>query len=589
VDALLAAKAATGDAKLAEAARSVVDDMVQRNARLSDAMAKAGVDAFPPTIVAMACAGEVGRVMDVICQRIADGLADGSFAVAPPDPNRAPVRFWRAFGRLLSSGVPILQSLALLREDAGDARLAEAADSMRAAIHKGQSLRQAMELHKGLFAPEVIEAIAIGEETGELDSLSFKVADAIETGDLASLPRRSEPLVLAAEPVVVQMVNDLIKLAMDRRASDVHLDPKADGAIARIRVDGVLHEVRRFSPQEYAQVVARLKIMANLDLAEKHLPQDGRMMLKCDATDLVIRLNDTPVLRGERIVMRLLPRDPSTVVLGLDRVVSSEADRQAIRRLCRLPCGQVIVTGPTGCGKTTLLYSMLLEMDRKAGCVLTVEDPVEYELPDVAQVGIVERLGVTFARTIRSFLRQAPNVIMVGEIRDLETAELVAQAALTGHLLMTTLHTNTALEVIPRLLDVGVKPFMVSATLGGAISLRLVRRLCECKRPAAQKEVKAVMLPPEARHWLASHPKASFFEVTGCEKCNGTGYRGRLAVHEVLEVNDAIRGAAISSDPRAALAQAAREAGFRTMLQSGLDLAAAGETSLMEVLRAVPI
>jgi general secretion pathway protein E len=389
---------------------------------------------------------------------------------------------------------------------------------------------------------------------------------------------------LSETPAVIRYVADLLRRASADRASDLQLDPAEDGrGKVRMRVDGVLHPVEAPPPGIFQAVIAHLKTLGAMDVAERRLPQDGR----CVGEDYSLRISTAPVQHGERACVCLYTRRPQDILLGLDTLGLDEADLAKVRQLAHLRAGLVIVNGPTGCGKTTLLYSMLLAIAKPEVNILTVEDPVELALPGVGQMGLRPDVGLTFPRAIRSMLRQAPNVIMVGEIRDLDTAELCHQASLTGHLVLTTLHANTSPEAVGRLLDLGIKPWLLSASLGGVVSMRLIRMLCpHCRKPAGPP---TAQLPPDVRKFVESKNDAAFFAPVGCGKCGGLGFAGRTGIFEILMCEDCIRQAVSSGAGVPALREAAAGVGMRTMFMDGVQKAARGITTVEEVLRTVPV
>ena len=389
-----------------------------------------------------------------------------------------------------------------------------------------------------------------------------------------------------------ERTKQLIRAAIDAGATDIHFDGTRDGrGRMRFRVDGALYETAPAGseigkPGEglLEKVVRRIKYMANLDTEQQSLPQVGRVMLKVDGKEYDLRVSTVPAQYGERLVVRVLDRQQ--VRLTLDDFGLDDADLARIRDFCRLPSGLVVANGPAGSGKTTLLYAMLLEANSLDKCVVTAEDPVEYTFDDIAQIQTNPSAGLTYARVVRSILRQDPDVIMVGEILDLETADLLIQCAMTGHLVFTTLHADTSPGAIQRLLDIGVEPYLINAGLAGVISQRLVRKLCsECKQPIEPPEHS---MPPEAVEFLSKRSDATFCRPVGCDECQSTGYRGRAAIHEILIMDDAIRKAVADTADISAVRRAAIEAGMKTMLRSGLEKATQGVTSIEEVLRVVP-
>ena len=387
-----------------------------------------------------------------------------------------------------------------------------------------------------------------------------------------------------ASPAVA-CLDRLIHDAVRGRASDIHLDPAEAGrGRVRLRIDGVLHDVEPPATELFGKVVSRVKILAHLDVAERGLPQDGRIKLNVDDRDLDLRVSLVPTTFGERIVVRILER--GHVAFELERLGLFGDTLATVRELCARPTGLVVVNGPTGSGKTTVLYSMLHAIDRKRRSVLSIEDPVEYHIEGVSQIAVNARLGLTFGRALRHVLRQDPDVVMIGELRDLETLQGAVTAAITGHLALTTLHANTSPGAVKRMLDMGLEPYLLSGALAGVISLRLVRVLCpQCKEPA---EPALHSLPPEAARLIESLADAAFCRPKGCDACLGMGYRGRTGIYEILVPGDGLRQTIAAGADLDALGNAALAAGMRPLLFDGIAAAARGVTSVQEVLRAAP-
>ena len=574
---------------LEQVAQALIQDIKSGNS-LSEAMAS-HESAFSRSVLTMVRAGEAGGVLDVIAGRIAEGLQDKSFLLPDAAPRKEddPVRYWRAFGRLLSSGVPILEALELIVLEVAGPKLGEATQAMRQAVLDGKDLSTVLRALPDVFPDEIRVAAELGEQNGDLDQQAFRIADALEADDLGSLV--PDPALLRAqreggadESPVVKTLNLIIMQAIRDRASDIHFEPFEEKLKVRYRVDGVLHEMQPPPPHLASPIISRIKIMADMDIAEKRLPQDGRIKLSIEGKTYDLRVSTVPTLFGERVVMRILDRE--ALLLDLDHIGFLDDQLATVRELCHLPNGIIISNGPTGCGKTTLLYSMLHEADRERCCVMSVEDPVEYLLEGVAQIRVDPKRGLTFARALRSILRQDPDVIMVGEIRDLETAQICVQCSLTGHLLMTSLHANTSPGAIKRLLDVGVEPFLINGTLAGVISQRLVRVLCpDCKQEAKPAPHS---LPPAAVEFIRESGDATFYAPKGCDACKGMGYRGRTTIHEILVPDDRVREAVAAATDLAGICNAALAAGMKPMLSNGLQRAAAGITSIQEVCRVVP-
>ena len=385
---------------------------------------------------------------------------------------------------------------------------------------------------------------------------------------------------LANEAPVVKIVNLLLLEALDTRASDVHLESYQNGLRVRYRVDGVLQDAIAPPPRLAAAVVSRLKIMAELDIAERRVPQDGRIRLRMHDRQVDVRVSTLPTLHGESVVLRLLDKESGRIdleALGMGPDTLVRFDKVIAR-----PHGIVLSTGPTGSGKTTTLYAAVDRIRTGREKILTVEDPVEYELPGVPQVPVNEKVGLTFANALRALLRQDPDVMLVGEIRDQETADIATHAALTGHLVLSTLHTNDAATALTRLVDLGIEPYLVASTVEAVLAQRLVRRICEsCRRP--------VELTAEQRAALgdAASELGEVWEGEGCEQCRGTGYSGRTGIYELLVMEPEIREAVLGDTTISAgrLQVLAREAGMKLLREDGLRVVAEGLTTVEEVLR----
>ncbi len=448
-----------------------------------------------------------------------------------------------------------------------------------------------IELKRVLQRPLVarpVDAEAFARDLARAYNHAAPMASAL-AGDLAAdadlarlmqdMPVTEDLLDSTTQAPVIRMINALLLQALRERASDLHFEPYEGRSVVRFRVDGMLRDVIEPPRALHAALVSRLKIMASLDIAEKRLPQDGRIALKLGDKQVDVRMSTLPTGPGERVVLRLLDKDSAR--LDLEALGMSEPTREAIDRLIREPHGIVLVTGPTGSGKTTTLYAALSRLPRGTVNMMTVEDPVEYALDGVAQTQVNPRIELDFARTLRAILRQDPDVIMIGEIRDLETAQIAVQASLTGHLVLATLHTNDATSAVTRLADMGVEPYLLASSLLGVLAQRLVRTLCsDCRAahpptPGEQTLLAAIGLPAAQPLWRAP----------GCEACNGSGFRGRTGVYELLLVDDAIRRIVHDGAGEIALREAARRAGMRMLRGDGARLLADGTTSLAELLR----
>lgn len=419
------------------------------------------------------------------------------------------------------------------------------------------------------------------QRAGRPDDAAAQAGEAAAgAGDAAPLRREADDLLAgSADAPVAHYVNAILLEAVKRGASDIHLEPFADALAVRYRIDGLLYEQPRPPRNLENALTARLKVMARLDLAEKRLPQDGVARVRVGAREIDVRVSSVPVAEGERIVLRLLHRESTRY--SLHELGMAPATLEQFRGILREPHGIVLVTGPTGSGKTTTLYAALRELDTAHLNVLTIEDPIEYQLPNIGQMQVHPKIGLTFARGLRHILRQDPDVVLVGETRDLETAEIVVRASLTGHLVFTTLHTNDALGAVTRMVDMGVPSYLLASAVRALLAQRLVRRLCpRCRRAAPISPADAALL---GRPALAGHP-AWEAAPAGCPECLG-GYKGRTGIHELLAVTPALAEAIRLNVPTAELRRQAIATGFRDMLDDGVDKILAGTTTVAEVLR----
>lgn len=389
---------------------------------------------------------------------------------------------------------------------------------------------------------------------------------------------------LAEEAPVVELVNNLMSMALEERASDIHIEPEEETFDIRYRIDGVLYTRRTLPKQRYYAVASRLKLVSGIDIAERRLPQDGRIGMRINGKDLDVRVSALPGVHGESIVMRLLPKERAD--LRLERLGLLPDHLELMRSWAQRPHGIVLVTGPTGSGKSTTLYGVLDESNTGQRKIITVEDPVEVQLPHLTQVQVHSDIGLNFARALRSILRQDPDVIMIGEIRDLETAEIAVQSALTGHLVLSTLHTNDALSAFTRLVDMGIDPFLAATPVIAVQAQRLVRRLCEhCSTPMSAPAAYAA----DAEYWAQQahigDTPAQWKQAQGCPQCQGTGYRGRVGIYELVGVSEQLRELVLRRAPLSELREQARQEGFRDLFLDGLIKARQGITTVEEVLR----
>ncbi|MFC1592402.1 GspE/PulE family protein [Candidatus Omnitrophota bacterium] len=396
--------------------------------------------------------------------------------------------------------------------------------------------------------------------------------------DLGKQPAEAEKS-LNAGSSIIKLVDLIISQAVRDRASDIHIEPEQEMTRIRFRIDGILQEIPSPPKQWESAIISRIKVLASMDIAESRVPQDGHFQAKSDNKIIDFRVSTVPTIFGENLVMRLL--DTSSVLIGLERLgFSSYEELKRYEGLISRPYGIVLSTGPTGSGKTTTLYSALMRINSVDRNIVTIEDPVEYRLGLIRQIQVNPKAGITFANGLRAILRQDPDVIMVGEIRDLETAIIAVQSALTGHLVFSTLHTNDAPSAITRLVNMGVEPFLISACLAGVMAQRLLRLICEdCKEP--YEASKATL-----EKWgLKGRGDVVFYRGKGCEICKGSGYRGRAAIFELMTIDDELREMIVSSASTVALAKKANEKGMRLLREDGLEKALAGQTTIEEVAR----
>ena len=387
---------------------------------------------------------------------------------------------------------------------------------------------------------------------------------------------------MASEAPVIRLVNQMIETAVEAGASDIHLEPRDGGLRVRVSVDGVLREVDPPPDRYRAAIVSRIKILARLNIAQRQMPQDGRIKMAVRGIQVDLRVATLPTVHGESVVMRILDRD--AVALDFDTLGITGRDREEWLRVLERPHGLVLVTGPTGSGKTTTLYTSLLHINTPDKKVITVEDPVEYQLPDIVQSEVKPQIGLSFAKLLRALLRNAPDIMLVGEIRDPETARTAIEFALTGHLVLSTVHTNSAAASIPRLLDMGVEEYLLASTLNGAAGQRLVRSLCTgCREPYAAT---AEMILRLGLRRYSEAPEILLYRARGCPACGGSGYQGRTSIVETLVVDDDIRQLILGRTDATALQEAAVRAGMRTLFDNGMEKAVVGVTSIEEVLQA---
>ncbi len=510
-------------------------------------------------------------VMEALAEQLALPLLEGkSFPELPILEERVSHRFLRE-ARVLP-----------VREDEQEVVLAMADPLDRYALDAFRLVTQ-REVRPAIGLPNEIEAALERLYGSGKSAMGQIVGDAVETRiDDGSFDADIQQLKdLASEAPVIRLVSLIITHALEMRASDIHIEPFENRLIVRYRVDGVLHEAESPPRRLSAAVISRVKIMANLDIAERRLPQDGRIRLRAQGKEIDLRVSTVPTMHGESVVMRIL--DKGGVALDFDRLGFDEDVLEVFLAVLDQPHGILLVTGPTGSGKTTTLYTALDRLNKPEVKILTVEDPVEYQMPGINQIQVKPQINLSFANALRSIVRQDPDVIMIGEIRDLETAQIAVQSALTGHLVLSTVHTNDAPSTVNRLLDMGVEDYLLTSTINGILAQRLVRTLCaHCRKPyvAVPELVEQMGL-----HRFSAQSEIVLYHPGGCEQCSGTGYIGRVSIMEMLPMTDAIRSLVMRHAGATELRAEAVKEGMLTMYENGLRKAVRGVTTFEEVLR----
>ena len=448
-----------------------------------------------------------------------------------------------------------------------------------------------MEVQRFLGAPFRLQAISNDEferrmglayqsDSSETMEMVEGLGDEMDLASLAdSVPETEDLLEQEGDAPIIRLINALLTEAVKENASDIHVETYEKRLVVRFRVDGVLREVVQPKRALAALLISRIKVMARLDIAEKRVPQDGRIALRIGGREVDVRVSTMPSSFGERVVMRLLDKQAGR--LSLSQLGMAPRDLTTMRNIISKPHGIILVTGPTGSGKTTTLYGALSDLNDTSRNILTVEDPIEYSLPGIGQTQVNTKVEMTFAKGLRAILRQDPDVVMIGEIRDLETVEIAIQASLTGHLVLSTLHTNTAIGAVTRLQDMGVEPFLLSSSIIGVIAQRLVRVLCnDCKEEATASSAECEILGVDP----AQPPQ--IFHARGCDKCNQLGYRGRQGIYEIIEVDETMKTLIHDRAGEQALERHARTLG-PGIQQDGIRKVLAGSTTIEELLRVV--
>ena len=448
------------------------------------------------------------------------------------------------------------------------------------AVPQDAFVRKALQLATGLTVRPHIATDADIERalTPPVEDSTAEEGDGLGDGDVGDFVEHLKDL--ASEAPVIRLVNGIIARVTDLRASDIHLEPFDDGLHVRYRVDGVIHHGELVPPKHSAAVNSRVKLLAHLDIAERRLPQDGRIKTRVKGRELDLRVSTVPTVHGESVVMRVLDR--ASVRFGLEDMGFAPDTLARFNALLARPHGILLVTGPTGSGKTTTLYAALSKLDSATQKIITVEDPVEYQLEGINQIQVHAQINLSFANALRSILRQDPDIIMIGEMRDGETAQIAVQSALTGHLVLSTLHTNTAAGAVVRMQDMGVEPYLITSSVNGVLAQRLVRTLCgHCKE--AYVPTPAELASTGLDRFCT--PGQPVYRAVGCAQCRDSGYRGRTGIHELLVLDDALRQAVIGGQDANALHALAVSRGMLSLHEDGLRKVAAGQTSLDELAR----
>lgn len=455
-------------------------------------------------------------------------------------------------------------------------------ESLRLLIHTGgdpPALRPVLIPQNALYALINTAYERFGQmETGQILDSAEEETDTFS--DLLSIQETVDLLDARDDAPIIRLANSILSQAVRQKASDIHLEPFEEEVKVRYRLDGVLYNVLSIPQKLKAGTISRFKLMANLNIAEKRLPQDGRIRIRAAGRDVDIRVSTIPVRHGERVVLRIL--EQGTLLLPLSEIGFAPEDLSQVNRLITLTSGIILVTGPTGAGKTTTLYAILNTINSPDKNIITIEDPVEYQLRGIGQIQVNPRISLTFASGLRSILRQDPDVILIGEIRDTETAEIAIQASLTGHLVFSTLHTNDAPSAMTRLLDMGVEPFLISTSVRAVLAQRLVRRICpSCRTPyrPTQDELSRLGIIP------GSLPGGTLFRGGGCPSCLETGYKGRQGIYELFVLDDEIAHLVNTREDAATIREAGRKKGMRTLIDDGRRKVLEGVTTIEEVLR----
>ena len=477
---------------------------------------------------------------------------------------------------LLADPVELMKAIEKVAKDGGGAAAQAAAAAPRAKPQAGQSPAKAS---ADKFGMAEIEALA-----GQVKDSGMLASDGGEEEDSEQRIETDKIADVADEAPIIRIAKVIIQRAVGERASDIHIEPARNGVRIRYRIDGVLHEVMRLPKYVHAPLISRFKIMSGMNIAERRVPQDGRIHIRHAGKDYDMRASNIPTTNGEKAVMRIL--DKSSIQVGLEMLGLQPMMQARVEKLIIQPNGMILSTGPTGSGKTTTQYSILNRINSIETNIITIEDPVEYELDGISQVHVNRKAGLTFAVALKYFLRQDPDIILVGEIRDLETSEIAVQAALTGHLVLSTLHTNDAPSTVTRMVDMGVEPFLIASSIIASMSQRLARRICqECKEEYTPRKdlLLGFGFDPDA----PENREQKFYRGVGCDNCRFTGYRGRVGIYELMEMNSEIAELIVKRASAGQIKEAAVAAGMITLAKDGFDKAKQGLTNPDDLMRVV--
>ena len=470
--------------------------------------------------------------------------------------------------RAQGKSIHVATADALNLQPLDDLKMVFPGHEFRVVLTTVDEIQRLIQTHYDVLKSETTNDVIEDLEESDFEILSDHLSETMDILDMAN------------DAPIIRLVNTIIKQAVSDRASDIHIEPYEKDLIVRFRIDGILYQMYTPPKKYQGAVISRIKIMANLNIAENRLPQDGRIQLKIGGKDIDIRISIFPTYWGERVVMRLLNK--TDMSFSLDSLGFSKETQGVFEQLIKKSHGIILVTGPTGSGKSTTLYSVLMKLNSKEVNILTVEDPIEYQLHGIGQMQVKPKIDLTFASGLRSILRQDPDIVMIGEIRDLETAEIAVQSALTGHQVFSTLHTNDAASGVTRLIDMGIEPFLIASSVNAFMAQRLVRNICphcrEAYRPT-QKMLNELDLKP------SQLKDGKLYRGKGCAKCLNTGYSGRSGIYELLPMSTDIRRLVLTHSDSEAIKEQARKEGMKTLLEDGLQKAIAGITSVEEVLR----